>query len=68
MSGMEIKPKPCPFCGVDVNFTSDSYIFGWHEDDCFFAVLDEHEVTMTEEEIKNTFIDAWNRRAYERID
>ena len=54
--------KPCPFCGVAMN-EANGQLFGWHKVDCFFTLLDEHEVDLTEEEIKSAFVEAWNRRA-----
>lgn len=55
--------KPCPFCGCPVNFTSDNGIFGWHDNLCFFQLLDEYEVDMDQQELGDAFIIAWNRRA-----
>lgn len=55
--------KSCPFCGATMNFMGDGSIFGWHKSDCFFQLLDEQEVDMTDEEIKKAFVEAWNRRA-----
>ena len=61
--------KPCPFCGTPMNLGRDGQLFGWHKNDCFFNLLNEHEVDMTEEEIKTAFVEAWNRRANdEKID
>lgn len=54
--------KPCPFCGVAMN-EINGQIFGWHKVDCFFNLLDEHEVDMDEQEIQDAFVRAWNRRA-----
>lgn len=56
------KLKPCPFCGVAMNEIKGQ-LFGWHKTDCFFNLLDEHEVDMTEEQIQEEFVKAWNRRA-----
>lgn len=56
--------KSCPFCGSQMNLF-DGSLFGWHKADCFFQLLDEHEVDMTEEELRAAFIAAWNRRADE---
>lgn len=53
--------KPCPFCGTAMNYINGQ-IFGWHKVDCFFNLLDEHETDMTEKEIEEEFIRAWNRR------
>lgn len=53
--------KPCPFCGVAMNEVNGQ-LFGWHKADCFFTLLDEHEVDLTDEEIKAAFVKAWNRR------
>ena len=54
--------KPCPFCGAPMNYINDQ-LFGWHTNDCFFQLLDEHEVDMDEKEIQDAFVKAWNRRA-----
>ena len=56
------KLKPCPFCGVPMNHINGQ-LFGWHKNDCFFQLLDEHEVDMDEQEIQDAFVKAWNRRA-----
>lgn len=40
-------------------------IFGWHKSDCFFQLLTEQEVDLTQEQINEKFIAAWNRRAAE---
>lgn len=55
--------KPCPFCGAPMNTDKSFGLFGWHEPDCFFVYLDEHEVDMYEEEIFTAFVESWNRRA-----
>lgn len=55
--------KPCPFCGAPMTLTASGDLWAWHDELCFFNLLDEHEVDLTEEEIKAEFIKAWNRRA-----
>lgn len=54
--------KNCPFCGAKMNLAYNGQIVGWHDALCFFNLLDEHDVDMTEEEIKCAFVKAWNRR------
>ena len=58
----KIELKPCPFCGTPMNTGNHFGLFGWHEPDCFFFYLDEHEVDMYEEDIFPRFISAWNKR------
>lgn len=55
--------KPCPFCGAQMNFGAHKELVAWHKENCFFNLMDEHEVDMTEDEIKDAFVAAWNRRA-----
>ena len=55
--------KPCPFCGTPMNLAKDRTLMGFHDDDCFFCLLEEREVDMTEEELMESFVEAWNRRA-----
>lgn len=54
--------KPCPFCGAKMNLFPGGRLFAWHEENCFFQLLEEREVGMTGEEIIEEFIKAWNRR------
>lgn len=56
--------KPCPFCGQPMTLSANGELWAWHRVDCFFQLLDEgNEVDMTEEEIAEEFVKAWNRRA-----
>ncbi len=55
--------KRCPFCGCTMNLTANGELFAWHKSDCFFQLLEEHEVDMTQEQINAEFVKAWNRRA-----
>lgn len=57
--------KPCPFCGCPLNLMPDGSLWAWHDEECFFSLMDEHEVDMEQEEIDALFIKAWNRRAEE---
>ena len=54
--------KRCPFCGCAMNLTAKGELFAWHNSDCFFQQLEEHEVDMTQEQIKAEFVKSWNRR------
>lgn len=54
--------KPCPFCGAPMNLGPNRELIAWHKEDCFFQLLDEREVDMTEEELMESFVAAWNRR------
>lgn len=54
--------KPCPFCGVPMNFCN-GILFAFHKGDCFFQYLEENEVDLSEDEILDDFVKAWNRRA-----
>ena len=53
--------KPCPFCGAKMNLLPMGRLFAWHEESCFFQLLEEREAGMTVDE--DEFIKAWNRRA-----
>ena len=56
--------KSCPFCGAQMNLGAHKELVAWHKDSCFFQLMDdEHEVDMTEDELKDAFVAAWNRRA-----
>lgn len=57
------KLKPCPFCGAHMNLSDDGDLVAWHKHDCFFILLEEDELDLTDEEIKGLFIEAWNRRS-----
>ena len=57
--------EPCPFCGAPMTLAADGSLWAWHKVDCFFQLLYEHEVDMTDDEIKDAFVEAWNRRANE---
>ena len=57
--------KPCPFCGTPVNVNGKASLFAWHRADCFFVLLEDAEIDMTDEEITEAFAQAWNRRAGE---
>ena len=59
---MDDKVKPCPFCGVPVNYVRGN-IWGWHGKDCFFRFLNEKEVDLTQKQSDDEYIKAWNRRA-----
>lgn len=56
------KLKRCPFCGINMNYSPVAGLFGWHKGSCFFQFLQNKEVDMSEEEIQEKFIEAWNRR------
>ena len=55
--------RECPFCGAPVNNIGKTNIFAWHKADCFFVLLEDAEVDMTDEELTEAFAEAWNRRA-----
>ena len=57
--------KPCPFCGTPVNVYGKASIIARHRADCFFVLLEDAEIDMTDEEITEAFAQAWNRRAGE---
>lgn len=57
----EVELKPCPFCGCPVNLTCDNAIFAWHSMNCFFSLLEEGKIDISEE-IGEAFIKSWNRR------
>lgn len=54
--------KPCPFCGCSINLTPNGELVAWHKSDCFFQLLEEQEVDMTQEQINAEFVKSWNRR------
>ena len=54
--------KPCPFCGAEMNLINGE-LKAWHSLNCFFLMLKDSEVDMTQEEINARFVEAWNRRA-----
>lgn len=54
--------KPCPFCGAQMNLGAHKELVAWHKANCFFQLMDEHEVDMTEDELQDAFVSAWNRR------
>lgn len=54
--------KTCPFCGVPMNYYNGT-LFAFHKVDCFFQYLEENEVDLSEDEILDGFVKAWNRRA-----
>lgn len=55
--------KPCPFCGARMTLTKSNELWAWHDEYCFFNFLDDHEIDLTEDELKTEFINAWNRRS-----
>ena len=58
-----IELKPCPFCGIRMNVSREGYIVGWHKQSCFFLWLEEDDLdAMSEAEIMDGFVKAWNRR------
>lgn len=54
---------PCPFCGAATNLSADGGIVAWHDQGCFFNLLEAGEVDMTQQEIAASFVPAWNARA-----
>lgn len=55
--------KSCPFCSAQMNLGAHKELVAWHKEDCFFQLMDgENEVDMTEDELKDAFVEAWNRR------
>ena len=58
-----VELKPCPFCGAPMNYVNRTELWAWHDSKCFFTLLEPVELDMTQEEIDEAFIEAWNRRA-----
>lgn len=64
----EIKLKPCPFCGCQVEMRQEVYsggekewcIYGWHSSKCLFETTSTLSLALTN---KRKLAEAWNRRA-----
>ena len=64
---VQIKLKPCPFCGCDMSLRRYTYLSGeqewqlsgWHSDNCLLNV----SFHIPEASNKQKLIRAWNRRA-----
>ena len=54
--------KTCPFCGARMNVSVAGDLVAWHKNDCFFILLEKDELELTDDEIRDLFIRAWNRR------
>ena len=56
------KLKPCPFCGAIMNLSKDGELVAWHDSSCFFVLLEDGELNLTDEQLNDSFVKAWNRR------
>lgn len=58
--------RPCPFCGAPINGAKS--LLGWHKADCFLVLLEEADITMTDEELMKALAESWNKRTDDNFD